>query len=55
MKNLQSFNVQELSIKEQRKIDGGWFFAALLIGAIVWSVFAIGNAIGNSFDNCPES
>jgi hypothetical protein len=52
MKNLQSFNVQELSTQEQSKIDGGWFFTALLVTAIVLAVFAIGNAIGNSYDDC---
>ena len=52
MKNLQNFNVQELSLNEQKKIDGGWFFTALLVGVIVLGVYALGNAIGNSFDDC---
>ena len=52
MKNLQNFNVQELSAQEQKEIDGGWFFAALLLAVVVLGVFAIGNAIGNSYDEC---
>ncbi|WP_339663545.1 hypothetical protein [uncultured Polaribacter sp.] len=55
MKNLQSFNVQELSTQEQKQIDGGWFFTALLVAVVVLGVVALGNAIGNSFDDCEES
>lgn len=52
MKNLQNFGVQELSLQEQKEVDGGGFFTFLAIMAVGALVFAIGNAIGNAFDNC---
>jgi len=35
MKNLENYGVQELSIKEQQEIEGGWFFLALGIGLVI--------------------
>jgi len=50
MKNLENYGVQELSVKEQQNTEGGFLWLAIL--AVVGLGFIIGNAIGNSFDNC---
>ena len=51
MKNLQNFNVQELSAQEQKETDGGWFFTILAIA------FVVGIVAGllDSTDSCKET
>ncbi len=40
MKNLENYGVQEMSIKEQQEIDGG--FLDILIGVIIGGIIAFG-------------
>ncbi|MCI4642515.1 MAG: hypothetical protein MRY51_06630 [Flavobacteriaceae bacterium] len=35
MRNLENFGVQEMSIVEQKNVDGGWFFLPAVGVAIV--------------------
>lgn len=51
MKNIELYGVQELNSKELKSVNGGFFLLAV-IGAAVLG-YIIGNAIGNSNDDCP--
>lgn len=51
MRNLKNYDSLELTNKEMMSINGGIF--GWIIGAVlVLAAAAIGNAIGNSYDNC---
>ena len=43
MKNLENYGVQEMSIKEQKETEGGWFFLALGIGLIIGLITSLAN------------
>ncbi|WP_339663546.1 hypothetical protein [uncultured Polaribacter sp.] len=51
MKNLKNFNVQELSIQEQKETDGGWFLTLLVVALVVGVVAGL----WDSTDSCPET
>jgi hypothetical protein len=47
MKNLQNFGIQELSLQEQKELDGGVYFLIIgclgLVGLLVMSVILVHN------------
>ena len=47
MKNLNSLNVQEMSVREMKKTDGGiWVIGALLIGLVIGAIGLAGYYLG---------
>ncbi len=53
MENNKLLKVSPLSEVEMKKIGGGFILQLLIVGLIGWGLFALGNAIGNKFDDCP--
>jgi|GEM_PF-2478744 len=44
-------SIELLSNKEMKSINGG-IFGIIIVGFFALAAFGLGNAIGNSFDNC---